>query len=180
MTEHRDNPTPGEQMARGNDLIAQYNRRLLWLAAGTASVLIALLLVTLVQVASIADGARASAQEAERQTGAIRELVESQTRNDATRQRLIDQAVSDIAAEQRRALVAHDHSVREYMRRALSLLDREVNGAANQERPRAPLPQLILPPQQTRQPLVGPTAQPAPRPAPSPCRQAGNSGRCKR
>jgi hypothetical protein len=127
---------------------------------------------------------RAVLMELREQNDAIRDLLDRQARNDASRQQLIDAAVAQIAAEQYRALVAHDRRTEELLRRNLRLLDREVNGPANQERqavtviPRpAPAPQAAQAP---FGPSTGIAPAPAPRPQPASCRPRGKSGKCKR
>lgn len=178
-----------DQFAAGNATIDKYNRRLLWLAGITAALLIGLLVWTMVQVAGIAEDARSSAREAERQSVAIRELVERQAVNDADRQRIIDEAVGRIAAEQYRALVAHDNRIEALLQRTLGLVNQEVNGPRNQEmRAVAPLLPPALapnsPPVRTATPKAGPPTgvapAPAPAPAPPPCEKAGRSDRCKK
>lgn len=127
--------------------------------------------------------------ELREQNDTIKGLLERQNENEASRQRLIDEAVAAIAAEQYRALVAHDQSVKDYLEKALGLLDREVNSPANKEQPRL----IIPPPMRTSSPApqvgprvprpapaVAPQPQPAPAPKPSPCEQRGKSGKCKR
>lgn len=132
---------------------------------------------------------RAVLIELQEQNDIIRGLLERQNEDAATRQALIDEAVAAIAAEQYRALVAHDRRTEEALNRALGLLDREVNSPANKEQPRVVIPAPQPPP--TRAPFVGPrpprparTAAPAPQPAPaprpSPCEQRGKSGKCRK
>lgn len=196
-------PTPEARLASSEQEIKKYNRRLLWLAGSTAAVLVVLVLVTLIQVARIADEAKESATEANQQTLVVRQLLERQVANDADRQRLIDEAVSAIAAEQYRALVAHDRRTEELLRRNGRLLEREVNSPANMENqpvtvipapmlrvaPRpAPAPQVAPAPKSAPAPRVGPPTgatptpapSPKPQPQPSPCKPRGKSGKCKR
>lgn len=187
MIERRADPTPAEQMARSNEIIANYNRRLLWLAGVTAALLIALLVFALVKIADVADDAKNAAEASEQNTASVKVLVEQQAANDRDRQRLIDQAVSAIAKEQYRALVAHDNSVKEYLERSLRLLNQEVNSPANKERPVAqmresgmgayiPVPE-PLPAPAAVAPAPQPTSAP---PAAPPCQPRGKSGKCKR
>lgn len=184
MIERRRNPTPADQIERGNEIIAKYNRRLLWLAGVTAAVLIGLLMFALVKIGQIADDAKMSADNAATQTKAIAGLLKQEAEEDAGRQHLIDTAVAQIAAEQYRALVAHDRRTEELLRRNLRLLDREVNAPANQER--QPVPMIPIPAPAPRPVLVGPPTGvapvPAPKPAPEPvpCKGRGKSGKCKR
>lgn len=121
--------------------------------------------------------------ELREQNETIQSLLERQAANDADRQRLIDDAVSAIAAEQRRALVAHDHSVKEYLERLL----RRTDGLRT--RPSVlvipPLPARAAPAPQVGPAIPRPAPQlaPAPRPAPAPpppCQPRGKSGKCKR
>lgn len=63
MTKRRAHPMPAEQMARGNDIIARRNRRLLWLAGVTVAVLIGLLVFALVKIGQFGDDAKTSAKE---------------------------------------------------------------------------------------------------------------------
>lgn len=110
------------------------------------------------------------------QNTAIQSLLERQAEQDRGRERIVKDAVAAIAAEQRRALVAHDESVKRYLREALGLLDAEVNNPRNRER--AVPSALVLP-----APLPAPKAAPAPRPAPAPvppCQTRGKSGKCRR
>lgn len=124
------------------------------------------------------------AEENKREAQVVAELLARQQESDRNRQRIINEAVAAIAAEQRRALVAHDHSVKDYLEKALGLLDREVNSPSNKERPAMVLP---LPPGPfvgpravpTVQPQPQPTAAPAPKPPP-PCEKRGNSGKCRK
>lgn len=179
---------PQERLDRNAAEIARYNRRLLWIAGVTAVIVVALVIVTLVKVVSIADNARASAdsavaqsRETKAQAEVIKALLARQEAQDRTRQKIVNDAVGRIAAEQRRALVAHDNSVKDFLRQALGLLEEEVNEPRNQEgqRPR----RTFIGPTASGTPTAPRTAAPAPRPAPAPspaCEQAGKSGRCKR
>lgn len=181
MIERRATPSPAEQVARGNEIIAKYNRRLLWLAGVTAAVLIGLLLFTLVQVANVAE-------EAKNQTIAVRQILESEKRGEANRQRLINEAVAKIAAEQYRALVAHDRRTEQILRRNSRLLDQEVNAPSNQEDQAVaviPVPRSQPAPPTASAPRTAPVGPstgvgPAPQPAPAPCVQRGKSGKCKK
>lgn len=120
----------------------------------------------------------------------IAQLLERQERNDAeeaaedaARQGLIDDAVGRIAAEQYRALVAHDRRVEALLRRNTVLLDSEVNAPRNQERQVAPIPPPIPPPitaAPAPRPKVGPPTGAAPAPAPAPCETRGKSGKCRK
>lgn len=194
----RRNPTPAAaQLAVGNASIDKYNRRLLMLAAATGLILIALMFLTLLKVIGLAEEAKENSREAAEQTRTIKTLVQRQTATDAERQQLIDEAVSRIAAEQYRALVAHDRRVEELIRRNLRLTEQEVNNPRNQEsavRPGpAPIPApapVPRPPSRTEpapvgpptgvQPQPAPAPAPAPQPAPQPCEPRGKSGKCKR
>jgi hypothetical protein len=185
----RRKPTPDvHQLAVGKARIDTYNRRLLLLAAATAVVLIVLMFFTLVKVISLAEEAKENSREAAAQTIAIKTLVQRQASNDATRQQLIDEAVAQIAAEQYRALVAHDRRTEELLRRNLRLLNQEVNSPANRERVLVPIP---LPPAAGTPaapapapvgPATGAQPEPAPQPAPAPapCQQRGKSGKCRK
>ena len=143
------------------------------------TVLVALLVVIMLTSLALVSWQGMTIRDSQRQ---IEQLVQEnhdqtqrQNASEQARREELDAAVAVLTAEQRRALVAHDHSVREYLGEALRLLDREVNAPANQER----IAPLVLPPTQPRQPLVGPTVKPAPKSAP-PCEKAGRSGRCKK
>lgn len=171
-----DPTTPEFQIEQGNAEIARLNRRLLLLATAAAAVLVLMVGWTMWQVTQIVDDGRGAAQESAEQTRVSRELLERMRRDDENRQRIIDEAVEEIAAEQYRALVAHDHSIRAFLEEALALLDQEVNSPSNKEQSRvAPLPPWPA------EPFVGPRAAPAqPAPAASPCDIAGRSGKCKK
>lgn len=119
--------------------------------------------------------------EVREQNETIKDLLERQAQADATRQQLIDEAVARIAAEQYRALVAHDRRMEDLIRRNGRLLDREVNGPATQEsRSVVVIPRPAPAPQRTV-PRVGPSTGVAPAPAPKPvCRQRGKSGKCRK
>lgn len=128
--------------------------------------------------------------EVRQQNDAIKELLERQNENEANRQQLIDEAVTAIAAEQYRALVAHDRRTEELLRRNSQLLEREVNSPANMENQPItviPAPQRMAVPVPRVGPVVPRTApapkpapQTAPAPHPSPCQPRGKSGKCKR
>lgn len=116
-------------------------------------------------------------EELQEQNATIKDLLERQARNDADRQRLIDQAVADIAAEQYRALVAHDRQTEQALNRALDLL-----GVLDQDVTAPPQPAAVIPaPAPAPAPFVGPRPHPTAAPAPPPaCEKAGRSGRCKK
>lgn len=145
------------------------------------------------------DQAKQTAQvlaEVRQQNETIKDLLQRQNQNDAQRQQLIDDAVAQIAAEQYRALVAHDRRTEDLLRRNGRLLEREVNNPANMENQPVtviPMPQrMAVPaprvgpavPQTSPAPKPTPQTAPAPQPAPSPkpsaCQPRGKSGKCKR
>lgn len=152
---------------------------LIYLMVALAVGMLALLLA---RQAETSQQNRAVLMELQEQNDTIQALLERQTRNDSTRQQLIDDAVARIAAEQYRALVAHDRRAEELLRRNPRLL--EVNAPANQEQ----RPVVVIPrpaPARATPPPVGPSTgiapAPHPKPAPAPtCRPRGKSGKCKR
>lgn len=179
--------TTPDVIQQGNDEIARYNRRLLWLAAVCAAAVLAMLAVALLKIVDIAEDAQASADQASAQTGAIREVLARQAEADAERVQVVDDAVAKIAAQQDRALAFHDASVKNYLEHALGLLDLEVNKPENRERqaPALLAPRVLdtptpLNPAPAPAPAPVPATAPQPAPAPPPCEKAGKSDRCKR
>lgn len=172
--------TAPEVIRDGNAEIARYNRRLLWLAAVCAAAVLAMQAAALVKVVQVATDAQASAVQAAEQTAVVREVLDRQDAEDSQRERIVAEAVAQIAAQQDEALAFHDASVKQYLEDALRLLDVEVNLPANKER-RAPIlpPSLARPTPRTAAPAPAPRPAPQPAPAP-PCETAGKSDRCKR
>ena len=93
----------------------------------------------------------------------VQAILDAQVIADSTRQNEIDTAVARIAADQKKALAAHDAAVKDYLQRALGLLDVEVNATANKE----------------RLPGSG-VATPRPVPVVPTCVARGGSGTCKK
>lgn len=81
------------------------------------AIAVGMLALLLQRQAGMAQQNRAVLMELREQNDALRVLLERQSSNDATRQQLIDEAVAAIAAEQYRALVAHDRRTEELLRR---------------------------------------------------------------
>lgn len=141
--------------------------------------LVVIVLASLALVIVIGLEIREQGRAAEKQSAQIEALLDRQATNDASRQQLIDDAVARIAAEQYRALVAHDNRVTELLRRNTRLIDQEVNGPRNQEQralPPIPRPAAAPPSAAAPAPRVGPPTgvQPAP------CQVRGKSGKCRR
>lgn len=122
----------------------------------------------------------------------VASLLERQQQNDKNRQKLIADAVAQIAQEQRDALAEHDRSVKDFLGQTLSLVDQEVNAPASQEDAPVvvpvPQPVVVMPP-----PAAPPPASPRPQqqprafaerlpipPPPPPCDPLGKSGRCRK
>ena len=115
----------------------------------------------------------------------IANLLRSQKEADSRQQARLDKAITAIQQEQYRALVAHDRRTETAIRTNLALLQEELYGSRNIERPTEPAAAPIPTPGTASAPVGPPTGlQPTPTPAPAPspaapCRQRGNSGRCK-
>lgn len=179
-------PTP--EMARARARYETFKTMLVGLLVGVVLASLALLVAQSVTIRNNQKQLAQLAEENKAEAAVVADLLARQTEADRTRQQVINQAVAQIAAEQRRALVAHDESVKDYLRRALGLLDEEVNSPMNRERVippalRLPAPAPAPKPGAVAPPKAAPKAAPAPRPAPAPtppCEKRGNSRKCRR
>lgn len=117
---------------------------------------------------------RAVLLELGEQNAQITSLLERQASNDKSRQQLIDDAVSAIAAEQYRALVAHDRRTEELLRRNTAAVGRV---AAVRQPPLPAIPRPTPNGPAAAAVAVGPATglQPA-----APCRTNGRSGKCRK
>jgi Tfp pilus assembly major pilin PilA len=147
-------------------------------AKGRYEVLRTLLMASLVVVVLLAllfsiyqnSVVRSGQKDSQALIAAVTEEAKKSAARDLDREADFDRAVEQIAAEQYRAMVAHDGRMRLTLKDAMALLNAEVNAPANREqRPHS------ISPFPARQPTTV-----APRPAPAPtCQARGNSGKCK-
>lgn len=128
----------------------------------------------------------------------VRALLRVEQEQNANRQAVIDRAVAQIAAEQYRALVAHDQRTEALLKRINRGVQSELNDPTNREdiAPDMPLPAAPqAPPQVAPTPApaprpapapvgpptgVQPAPAPAPAPSPTPCEMRGKSGKCRK
>lgn len=181
MNPDRRSTDVGPEVARAR---ARYEAAKTLLTALLVAVVLASLGLLILQSLTIRANQKqiqALAADAKRESEITAQLLARQTEQDRNRQKLINDAVAQIAAEQRRALVAHDESVKDYLRRALGLLDEEVNSPRNRERVAPPALRLptVTAPKAAPKPKVAPAPRPAPAPTP-PCEKRGKSGKCRR
>lgn len=126
---------------------------------------------------------RRLAEESRDTAAKVEALLATEQADDAARQARINAAVKAIAAEQYRALVAHDARTEALLKTINRGVDWELNAPANQENAQAvPAP---LPTTAPAPPPVGPPTgvQPAPAPVPAPaptCEPRGKSGKCRK